>query len=185
MDGQLGLYLGLTSDRISGVGVFQAGIATHYVPSDRLPALEARLAELGVAQPAVIDSAICEFAADAADLQQSSYDLVGPKRKAIDSIFGRKTAEEIIAGLRELEEGKVNAKKAFAVGGDESSVDVEALQAWARKTRETIEMRSPTSVKLTMLAVREGASLNIDEAFQMDLRIATACCVRLIPCMLL
>jgi 3-hydroxyisobutyryl-CoA hydrolase len=43
MDGYLGIYLGLTGFPLKGADVFYAGIATHYVPSARIPELERRL----------------------------------------------------------------------------------------------------------------------------------------------
>lgn len=39
----LGLYLGLTGDRLKGKDVLKAGIATHYIPSNRLYELETLL----------------------------------------------------------------------------------------------------------------------------------------------
>lgn len=174
MDGQLGVYLGLTSERVTGIGAFLSGLATHYVPSERLAALEARLAELpsNVTHDNV-NSAIEEFSADLDDLQADLYTLVGSKRRAIDAIFCRATAEEIVAGLRSLEEGDDIAGLKL----DGQVLDEDKLKKWAKATRETILGRSPTSVKVSLTAIREGKSLDIDEAFSMDMRIATACCV--------
>lgn len=176
MDGALGLFLGLTGHTVSGAGTLFAGFATHLVPQARLDALEARLAELEpTATHDDVNAAIEEFSADAIELQSATYDLVGPKRRAIDIIFSRQTAEEIMADLTALENGTLDIAK-IIWAGDES--EIEALKAWAKETRETIDLRSPTSVKLTILALREGKSLDIDNAFKLDMRIATACCVR-------
>ncbi|KPV75729.1 uncharacterized protein RHOBADRAFT_13973, partial [Rhodotorula graminis WP1] len=161
LDGQLGLYLGLTSFPLKGAATFFAGLATHYVPSERLAALETRLSELDVsATHDTVNSVIEEFAADASELAQAlkAYPLVGPVRRAIDAIFSRPTAEAMI------------------VLAHDGEVDMSALQRWARETREAIELRSPTSVKLTIKAIREGAKLSIDEVLMMDARIAAACC---------
>jgi 3-hydroxyisobutyryl-CoA hydrolase len=46
MDGELGVYLGLTSQQLKAVDVLYSGVATHYVPSARLGELEHRLASL-------------------------------------------------------------------------------------------------------------------------------------------
>jgi enoyl-CoA hydratase/carnithine racemase len=43
LQGALGMYLALTGARLKGEEVFRAGIATHFVPSADLPALEQRL----------------------------------------------------------------------------------------------------------------------------------------------
>ncbi|GAA6004938.1 uncharacterized protein JCM10292_002568 [Rhodotorula paludigena] len=177
LDGELGLYLGLTSFPLKGAANFLAGLATHYVPAERLPKLEERLAELDVsATHETVNSVIEEYSADASELQQAlqNYPLVGPVRRAIDNIFSRPTAEEIVADLRKLEEGSLKLKR--IVHPNDGEVDMSALQAWAKETREAIELRSPTSVKLTIKAIREGRKLTIDEVLQMDARIAAACC---------
>src|SRR4051812_43002626 len=46
MDGYLGTYLALTSERLMGVQAYWAGVATHYLHSSSLADLEARLSEL-------------------------------------------------------------------------------------------------------------------------------------------
>src|SRR5450432_185982 len=46
MPGSVGTYLALTSEKLRGVNVFYAGVATHYIHSTSLPSLERRLAEL-------------------------------------------------------------------------------------------------------------------------------------------
>ncbi|SGY75698.1 BQ5605_C005g03439 [Microbotryum silenes-dioicae] len=176
LDGELGVYLGLTGHTLRGKDALFAGFASHFVPSERLNAVEARLSELG-AKAALedVNAAIEEFVADAEELQSGpAYPLVGAKRRAIDAIFGRKTVESIITGLSELESGSMPLDKLVFEGEE---VDIGNLQQWAKTTREVLEHRSPTSLKLTLKAIREGAKLDIDEVFAMDLRIATACCV--------
>ncbi|ORY59438.1 3-hydroxyisobutyryl-CoA hydrolase [Leucosporidium creatinivorum] len=175
LDGALGVYLGLTGHTLEGKAAFLSGFASHYVPSERLESLEARLAELDqTADLAQVNSAIEEFVADAEELKAGpEYELVGARRRAIDLIFGKKSAEEIVEGLRALEEGTLDMTKIVVEG---ETTDVSALQRWAKETRETLEFRSPTSIKLALKAIREGARLDIDEVFLMDQRIATACC---------
>ncbi|GAA6029359.1 hypothetical protein JCM8097_003637 [Rhodosporidiobolus ruineniae] len=179
LDGNLGLYLGLTSFPLKGAATYWAGLATHFVPSERLAALETRLAELDAsASVEVVNSAINEFAADADELASAlstaAFPLAGPLRRAVDSIFARETAEEILADLAKLADGSLDLSK--IVRPQDREVDVSGLQAWARDTHQAILLRSPTSVKLTIKAIREGKRLTIDEVLQMDARIAAACC---------
>ncbi|GAA5978219.1 hypothetical protein JCM10908_004277 [Rhodotorula pacifica] len=177
LDGQIGLYLGLTSFPLKGAATYFAGFASHYVPTERLPALEARLAELDVsATHETVNAAINEFAADADELRRAlaDYPLQGPIRRAIDAIFARPTAEDIMADLAALEEGSYDVSK--IVLPQDGEVDMSAVQKWAKETREAISLRSPTSVKLSLKAIREGRKLNIDEVFRMDARLAAACC---------
>jgi enoyl-CoA hydratase/carnithine racemase len=46
LDGEIGAYLGLTGKRLKGVECLMAGIATHFVPSNRVGALVERLGEV-------------------------------------------------------------------------------------------------------------------------------------------
>lgn len=112
-----------------------------------------------------IDEALSEFAPDA---QQSTsdkpYPLVGARRLAIDHCFAKDTVEDILAALAQVEAGGL-----FTGAG---------LEDWANETRKTIEQRSPTSCKVTLIALRESKRLNIDDVFLMDLRLAATCCVR-------
>lgn len=59
-----------------------AGIATHYVPSSRLPALESRLAEIDEPTYGKINTAIEEFSAEMD--QEAPFSLAGSTREAID-----------------------------------------------------------------------------------------------------
>ena len=68
MPGGVGTYLALTSEKLKGPNVFYTGVATHYIHSTSLPALERRLAELRFkdydsldTRLNVIDSTIEEF----------------------------------------------------------------------------------------------------------------------------
>ena len=97
LDGNLGLYLGLTGQTIDGAGAYFSGFATHFVPGDRLQALEARLAELEAnATTGQINTAINEFVADKKELQAAGkYELVDVVRKAIDV-----SRDRVVLGLR-------------------------------------------------------------------------------------
>jgi enoyl-CoA hydratase/carnithine racemase len=81
LPGSLGLYLGLTGARVSGADAVHAGLATHFVPRDSLPALRGALPDMG------------EFAAP---LPPFSLE---PHRAAIDRCFSAPTVPEIVARL--------------------------------------------------------------------------------------
>ena len=176
LDGQLGAYLGLTSTRLSGYGVYQAGIATHFVPSDRLSALEERLAALTFTEAApsssregmqLINACIEEFVGDADAARESVYDLIGRKRQAVDVCFDFSRAEEIVEALQKIQDGSSKLSK------DERGNPDEVLKKWAKETRESIELRSPTSIKVSLEGIRQGAKMNIDEVFDMDMHLAS------------
>ena len=86
LPGALGTWLALTGARLAGADAAHAGLATHYVPRARLPALSAALAEDG---PAVL-------AAFAEPLPPFS---LAADRAAIDRCFGAPSVAEILARL--------------------------------------------------------------------------------------
>lgn len=154
LDGELGTYLALTSDRLEGVHAMYAGIATHYLHSSSLPDLEARLAELTFTDSATIDErnqivndTIEEFVTGLPENEE--FTLSGPTREAIDRCFSFDTIEAIVAALER-----------------ESS-------PWATKTLETLISRSPTSVRVALRQLRLGREWSIDYAFQREFLIAS------------
>ncbi|KAB8343149.1 hypothetical protein FH972_022739 [Carpinus fangiana] len=163
MDGQLGKYLALTSERLKGVQAYYAGVASHYIHSSSLPDLENRLAELTIPDYAslddrykVINSAIAEFATTLPHNEQ--IQLSGPLRKLIDECFGPNKVEDIFAKL------------------DEKAADQglpEHLRKWAQKTAATMKERSPTSLKVTCKQMVYGKDWNIAQAFDREHRIAS------------
>ena len=169
MDGELGLYLALTSTQLKGVDVFWAGVATHYLHSSSLPDLEARLAELQFKDHdplhqrlKIINDTIEEFATGLpADKHPTDSIIGGDHRVAIDYAFQPlNTIEDILNALQGLAEN---------TGGTAPAAVVD----WAAKTRATILQRSPTSVQVTIRQLREGKKWNIADTFRKEHLIAS------------
>ncbi|KAK4546457.1 hypothetical protein LTR36_002134 [Oleoguttula mirabilis] len=170
LDGQLGLYLALTSEQLKGVDVFWAGVATHYIHSSSLPDLEARLAELQFKdydtlqqRLRVINDTIEEFCTGLPTDRGHPSDAVvgGDHRVAIDYAFQPlNSIDAILDALKGLADN---------AGGTAPPAVVD----WAKRTRQTILQRSPTSVKVTMRQLREGATWNIAETFRKEHLIAS------------
>ena len=156
MNGAVGTYLALTSERLKGANVFYAGVATHYIHSSSLPALEHRLAELRFKdydslpeRLSIIDATIEEYCTG---LPHDEPMLIQRElRNAIDRCFGKNSVPEIIAAL-EAEDGE--------------------MKEWAEKTLATLHKRSPTSVYVTLRQMRLGKNWSIAETFQREHQIA-------------
>lgn len=153
LDGEIGTYLALTSDRLKGYDAVAAGFATHYIPESQLPALEARLAEIISDDKVVptdpfnlVNNVLEEFGCDAPE--NYVFHITGERRELIDRAFSKDTVEDIVAELQK--------------DGSE----------WALKTRDTILARSPISVKTTLQALRSGRDIGITEAFSREYRLA-------------
>lgn len=166
LDGSLGLYLALTSAQLHGVDVFWSGVATHYLHSTSLPDLEARLAELRFPDSTplqtrlrLINSTIEEFCTGFPKPPTASL-VGGDLRAAIDYVFqpGHRSLDDIFNALRGLE--------------DQRQQTPPDIVDWAKKTRETLLQRSPTSAHVTLRQLREGARWDIAETFRRELGLA-------------
>lgn len=74
--------------------------------------------------------------------------------------FGHNTVEEIVDSLTKL-----------------TSTADDAVAKWASETLVTLHMRSPTSLKVALKALRRGKEMTLLQALQMEMGIATAYCV--------
>lgn len=169
MDGEMGMYLALTSEQLKGVDVFWAGVATHYLHSSSLPDLEARLAELQFKdydtlnqRLKIINDTIEEFCTGVPhDKHPSNTVMGGDHRVAIDYVFQpANDTQGVLDALQGLVEN---------AGGQAPP----AVTDWAAKTRKTILQRSPTSVRVTMQQLRQGLSWNIAQTFRKEHVIAS------------
>ncbi|PCH37709.1 3-hydroxyisobutyryl-CoA hydrolase [Wolfiporia cocos MD-104 SS10] len=160
VDGEIGTYLSLTSETLKGRAVYEHGFATHFVPSRRIPGLLERIASMEDPTGDQLDRLISEHSADQLP-QGLDSPLVGATRVALDAAFGHDTVEEILIDLNKIAQD--NAKN-------------DDVRAWAKQTFETLHLRSPTSLKVALAAVRRGKSMTLLEALQMEVNIATAFC---------
>lgn len=162
LEGRIGTYLALTSERLKGVNAFYAGVATHYIDSSTLSSLTARLAELEFkdyedmhSRLATVDATIAEF--NSGLPHDEPILLAGELRKAIDRCFGHSSVESIMSAL-EQEESDTKSQQ--------------DIRDWATSTLKTLSERSPTSLKVALRACHEGRQWNIAEAFQREYHIA-------------
>ncbi|KAH0445108.1 enoyl-CoA hydratase/isomerase [Colletotrichum camelliae] len=157
MEGYVGTYLALTSEKLKGVNVFYSGLATHYLHSTSLPQLESRLAELHFEDQ---DSRHKRLKIIAATLEEFATGLpfdepmliAGNLREAIDRCFSKTDLQGIIAALK-AEEGET--------------------KEWAEQTLDTLHKRSPTAVNVALKQMRVGPQWGIQETFQHEHQIAT------------
>ena len=89
LPGQTGKYLALTAARADGADCMAVGLATHYIPSEKLEAVKADL----IAQPDAVEAIL-----DAASIAPPPSPLM-EQRAEIDRLFVADTLEEIIAAL--------------------------------------------------------------------------------------
>lgn len=139
--GETGLYLGLTGTRLKGADILASGIATHFVPRERLAGLEQALVEAGPATKSDVDAVLDRFAADAGP------STLAEARPQIDRLFGGASVAEVMAALE----------------AESSGFGVEQARI--------IRTKSPTSVKLTFAQLRRGRTLSLRDCMRLEWRI--------------
>jgi len=107
----------------------------------------------------VIDHTIEEFSSERQP-DDAPTPFTGKQRDALDFAFRHDRVEEIVEDLESL----VHHKDA-------------AISRWAAETIATLNLRSPTSLKVALKALRKGKNMTLLEALDMELKIATAYCV--------
>lgn len=167
LDGEIGTHLALTSERLHGVQAFYAGIATHYIDSSVLTSLTIRLSELQFRDNArlpdrlkIVNDTLAEFTSSLpspTDFPEAKHgDLTGNLRKAIDRCYAFNSIEQILAALH----------------AESQSTSPSAMREWATSTLQTIQTRSPTSLKVTLQQLRHGREWNIQQTFLREHQLA-------------
>lgn len=94
LQGKLGLYLGLTGDRLKGIDVLLAGIATHFVPSNKLSDLKQ---DLLTNEQSDIEEVLNKYQPE----RLNPEFCLAPYMSKIDKCFSVTSIEEIIQRLKE------------------------------------------------------------------------------------
>ena len=144
MPGELGTYCAVTGERLGPADGVAAGVATHRVPSARVPELLD-----GLCGAAAVDDVIMQFT------QPAESGAILARRPTIDRAFAHDTVETILANL----------DTAAQMGGSQAD--------WASTTAATIRSRSPTSLKLALAQVRRGRSWTFEECMRAEFRIVS------------
>lgn len=140
----LGLYYALTGARAKAADCMAAGLATHYAPTDKMPALERALMEtpLSAHAHADIEAVLDSHRGDPGAAP------INDLREIIGRHFqGHETLDALLQALR----------------GDDS--------AFAQETHEILMRMSPTSLRITFEQMKRGHGLDFDDTMKMEFRI--------------
>ncbi|NWR70685.1 HIBCH protein, partial [Centropus unirufus] len=150
LPGKVGYYLALTGFRLKGRDVLKAGIATHFVDFEKLPDLENDLIALKSPSTEDIADLLNSYHVKSKVDQEKEF-VLNEHMEKINSLFSANSVEEIVKKLKQ----------------DGSSFAVKQL--------ETINKMSPTSLKITLRQLREGASMSLQDVLTMEYRLSQAC----------
>lgn len=146
LEGELGMWMGLTGARLKAADSIAAGIATHYVPSDKhddlVGAIEsADLDDDGEALEDILD-------AHAGD---PGHSQLAHTRGLIDRAFA---GDDVAEMLRRMEEAK---------------------DPWSADQVKILHKKSPTAMVVTAMAIRKGADMEFGDVMRQELRISVRC----------
>ncbi|XP_033877790.3 3-hydroxyisobutyryl-CoA hydrolase, mitochondrial [Acipenser ruthenus] len=150
LQGKLGLFLALTGFRIKGRDVQQAGVASHFVDSEKLPSLEKDLVQLKTPSNTDVAGVLNSYQAQS-KLDDGKPFILAEHMDQINRLFEASSVEDIMQKLNE----------------DGSS--------FALKQLETLKKMSPTSLKITFRQLQNGASMSLQEVLVMEYRLSQAC----------
>lgn len=147
LPGGIGLYLALTGERLKAPDCLYAGIATHWAPSERLPAIVEALERTDWSQGlAGVRRALSPLTG-----HPGEAGLLPALRPAIDRCFAGKDSVAAVIAALEREGGE-----------------------WAKATLATLAKRSPTSMAVAFEQLRRGARQSFDESMVMEYRMSQA-----------
>lgn len=144
MPGELGAYCALTGERLRADDAVGSTVATHRVPSERLPELREALCGKGP-----VDAILSSFAIPAGN---------GPLM-ALSVVINRTFAGDSVAGILAKLDTVASSKDAHA--------------DWAAATAKAIRLRSPTSLKIALAQVRRGKSMSFEECIRAEFRVVS------------
>lgn len=150
LGGKLGVYLALTGFRLKGRDVHKAGVATHFVQSNKIDDLEKSLLEMDDPTTQDIHHLLDKFQKDSIDIPDKDFVLANDMEK-INRLFDGKTMEEIYEKL--------------SLDGSE----------WATTQLNILKKMSPTSMKVTLRQLLEGETMSLQDCLVMEYRISQHC----------
>lgn len=155
--GGVGNYLALTGARLKGDDLIYAGIATHFIPSERLNELKQALIDATNNSTQSLGDCVAGVLMSFHD-GKVNLDLdkafLSKNRKEIDQAFdGKQSVEDIVSTLESMKSDS----------------------QFAKTTLETLKQMSPTSLKVTLEALIRGSKVqSIEAALDMEYRMSQA-----------
>jgi len=141
---EIGMYLGLTGDRLDGKDSVECGIATHYVKSERILQLVENLEQITEEKDVnfEVSKILGKFSS------KVNGDFMSVTRKRIQECFSKNSVDDIFKALEQLR------------------------TEWSQKVVSQLNKKSPLSLKVTFRQLREGKSLDFESCMVMELRLA-------------
>lgn len=147
LPGRLGIYLGLTGQRLIGWDVLKGRIATHFSSSSRIEHIEGDLMRLTTPSISDIDKILVKHQ-DQCEADFRKEFVLKKYMGRINAAFDAPSVERIIENLKK----------------DNSD--------WAKEQLTILSQMSPLSLKITFRLLEEGIRLTLQDALKMEFRLS-------------
>lgn len=138
--GFLGIYLGLTGNRLGAQDALKAGLVKHIISSEQMPKVLNQLLNEDLSEDAHarVDQCLSSYA------KTNDNEELSQLNPLIDVCFSKPTVELIRASLRDSEE------------------------VWAEEIDNTLGKKSPLSLKVTLFQLQKAKGISLAECLKMD-----------------
>ncbi len=153
----MGMYIGLSGDRIRGQDLAKCGYATHYVNLEKFAKLKEEL--IAKANSSINLETITDICNSYSDFVYSPKNFSYEKIEMVNKVFKLDSLKEVVLRLKSLEESGTDKEK-----------------EWAKKTLGNFAKFSPISMVVTFEQIRRGVDIkSIEEAFNIESQLVNAC----------
>ena len=141
--GKMGVYLGLTGNRLNAEEACASGLVNYVIPASSFDLILDALmtTDLSIDAAAGVSACLDRYAST------PHLDSISTLQTNVDRCFFYSEVELIIKALENQNE------------------------AWSHATLKTLSQKSPLSLSVTLAQLQKAASMNFDECIQMDYRL--------------
>lgn len=164
LDDKIGYYYALTGEILSGLDAYFAGFATHYVPSDRIPALINRLSNL---QPPALNEQ--NPSENESNILESNREYFSQVNHAIEEFTETKLPNDYKYPLALEEIQLINQAFSSKTIDEALTIFEKHGSDFARKTFAKLSAKSPTSLRVAFELLNKGAQNSIRDQFELEL----------------
>jgi len=151
LSNHLGTFLSLTGHRLKGWDNYCAGVATHFVSTQELPYLHDELCNLNAPTPTDVEHLLSSYHGKCTAEHSTSDFSLHNHLAQIGEIFSSDSVEGII-----------------------SKLETEGSE-WSLKQLKTLKKMSPSSMKITLRQLQQGARMDLKQVLEMEYRMSQAC----------
>lgn len=147
LPGHLGEYLALTGARLNGKEMVAAGLATNFIPSEKLEEIEKELLSLNSGDENAVRDLLEKFSLDV----QPDEESILNKLSTINKCFSKESVEEIIKSFEDEAKSEGNQ--------------------WIGAVIKGLKRSSPTGLEITLRSIREGRGQTLPECLKKEFRL--------------